>query len=144
MSKLSEYLANNHGEYDAEVRNMIEDVINATQLTITGIDREIRAKRKMFLEHAFKGMNFTDEEISAFANGTVPERKVTMPVTVEVPRTYRIYVEVPENAEPEEVKKATMEYIVCHGLGDDEIDCDLDEPANDVRMSIDWDGAQYD
>lgn len=143
---ITEYLDKNHADKSEEIRNTVNDLINAAQATMTGIDKETVAKREMLLRLALKGMGFTDEEIHSFALGNAPLTMVTIPVDVEVPRNYRIYVRVQEDAEPEEVKQAAMEYIVCNGLDDADIDVQIDDPANDTRMEmeIDWGGMMYD
>ena len=143
---IAEYLDKNHADKSEEIRNAVEDAINAAQAKMMGIDKETIAKREVLLRFVLKGTGFTDEEIHSFAVGIAPVKMVTIPVDIEVPRNYRIYVRVQEDAEPEEVKQATMEYIVCNGLDDADIDVQIDDPANDTRMTmdIDWDGAMYD
>lgn len=146
MMTMAEYLRKNHSNLSVEVRNLVEDTVSAINFTLPGIERENLAKKQMFINHALDGMGFEDFELEAFAQDRVPVTMVTLPVNIDVPRYYRIYLRVPENVEPEEARQAAMDYIVENGLNDDDIDSEIDEPANDGRMTItvDWDGMMYD
>lgn len=145
MMTMAEYLRKKHPDLSVEVRNLVQDTVSAINFTLPGVGHENLAKKQLFIKHALDGMGFLDFELEAFAQDRVPVGKMTIPVNIELTRNYRIYVRVQEDAEPEEVKQATMEYIVCNGLDDADIDVQNDDPANDrMEMEIDWDGVMYD
>ena len=143
---LHEYLAKAHGDLSDELRNMIADVINGINTLHPGLERDARAKKWLFLREALRDMNFTEEEIEAFAAGSIPEEKtkyVNIPVDLEVSRWYRIWVRVPEEAGRAEVVEAAQKHIQNVGVSDEDLDISQEDISEDdvLAMDIDWAGA---
>ena len=149
MMTMAEYLRKNHSNLLVEVRNLVQDTVSAINFTLPGIERENLAKKQMFIKNALDGMGFEDFELEAFAQGGVPVGKVAIPVNIELMRNYRIYVEATEDMDEVAVKEQAKKYIAEHGLGDAELDVELDslichDPCYEPSFDIDWDGAMYD
>lgn len=153
MMTMAEYLRKKHPDLSVEVRNLVQDTVSAINFTLPGIERENLAKKQMFINHALDGMGFEDFELEAFAQDRVPVGKVTIPVNVELTRNYRIYVDATEESylftDEAAVKEQAKKYIAKHGLGDAELDVELDslichDPCYEPSFDIDWDGVMYD
>ena len=139
MSALGLYLAR-ATEYCAETRNLIEDVITAVQqryALVPGV-------KKALLSNMLKGMGFSDEQLTAFANCAIPTDYLLVPVDVEVKRHYRIWVRVPKGSDSATVKKAAKKQIMENGLNDTDLDMELNEIEEEdiMDVAIDWCGAQ--
>ena len=139
MSDLGMYLAR-ATEYCAETRNLIEDVIVGVQ-NRSFLVPEVK---KQMLSDMLKGMCFSEEQLTAFANCEIPTDYLLVPVNVEVNRYYRIWVRVPNGSGSETVKKAAKKQITENGLNDTDLDMDLNEIEEDdiAYVDIDWCGAQ--
>ena len=146
---MAEYLRKKHPDLSVEVRNLVQDTVSAINFTLPGVERENLAKKQMFINHALNGMGFEDFELEAFAQDRVPVGTMTIPVNVELTRNYRIYVDATEDMDAAAVMEQAKKYIAEHGLGDAELDVELDslichDPCYEPSFDMDWDGAMYD
>lgn len=149
MMTMAEYLRKKHPDLSVEVRNLVQDVTNAINFTLPGVGRENLAKKQLFIKQALDGMGFEDFELEAFSQDRVPVGKVTIPVNIELTRNYRIYVDATEDMDAAAVKEQAKKYIAKNGLGDAELDVELDtltchDPCYKPIFDIDWDGMMYD
>ena len=139
MSDLGMYLAR-ATEYCAETRNLVEDVIVSVQNRYYLVPPQ----KKAILCDALKGMGFSDEQLTAFANGKIPPEYQLVPTYVCVKRYYRIWNRVPVDAESSDVIKAATKQILEDGLDEGDLNMELNEIEEDdiVEIGIDWCGAQ--
>lgn len=140
MSKLGMYLVRST-DYCAETRNLIEDVINSIVHNTPFMNTELKT---LMLKEALKGMGFSDEQLTAFANDELPTEYKIVPVDVGILRQYRTYVRVPLDASRSQVEEAAKNQILENGDATLVLDPDLDIEEDDIGVvSIDWEGEQY-
>ena len=139
MSDLGLYLAR-ATEYCAETRNLIEDVIVGVQ------SREYMADctKKQILSQQLKGMGFSSEQLTAFAEGRIPTEYKLIPCDVCVTRMYRVWVRVPTSVNnSDDVRKIAKKQILDNGLNESDLVLDFDIEEDDIGgIDVDWCGAQ--
>lgn len=138
MSKLGLYLAR-ATEYCAETRNLVEDVINA----IASREYIDPCTKFIMLRDALHGMEFNEEQITAFASGKIPTEYQVVPVDLKIARYYRTYVRVPMEANAGTIEEAARKQVLEEGKKTLDQDPDMDIEEDDIMMTvIDWDGAE--
>ncbi len=139
MSDLGMYLFHNT-RYCVETRNLIEDVINSIVHNTPFLNVQLKT---LMLKEALRGMDFSEEQLTAFAKGEVPTEYQVVPVEATVTRLYRIYVKVPKGSDSSMIKDAARKQILNNGLDESDLAPDWDIERDDiVDLGIDWAGAQ--
>lgn len=139
MSELGMYLFHNT-RYCVETRNLIEDVINSIVHNTPFLNVQLKT---LMLKEALRGMDFSEEQLTAFSKGEVPTEYQVVPVEATVTRLYRIYVKVPKGSDSSMIKDAAKKQILDNGLDESDLAPDWDIERDDiVDLGIDWAGAQ--